>query len=154
MANELPLTVLPEEHRVVKGPEELLRSVMDEPTNFQYLDGALVVLPAAFRDREREPSVDRLVLLASAQAAAKSASDGLLNLIAAEVRAIDEVTYGDTAVRQDVDPVPRPVEGNHAHAVISHRPTVTDSTFKKLRKALARLAERRGWTIPPASRRT
>jgi hypothetical protein len=58
-----------------------------------------------------------------------------------------------------VDAIHRPIEEgnangeppNDAHAQIESHPDLGDARFKKLKEALVRIAERRGWLIAPSS---
>lgn len=117
----------------------------------------------AFNDRWMSPSVDRRAIRPRAEESKISATDGIAQLLAAEVRACDEVVHNPDApplaqVRYKLDVEPDPIkEGNGegrvpnlSHALIKSAPAVASkSRFKKIKEALCRLARRREWAIQP-----
>ena len=150
--------------------EELYRSVRGELDAEEYIfdRGKLRIRSNAFRDISKKPSVDRAKLKEFAPFCSKlSDTDGIVSLMAADVRAIGIVktTVQNTdvvvhAVDVIYDPNPKSDPENYAHSQIIVDPDFcntdlfnTDSkkkkTFNKLQKALARLATERGWTLVP-----
>ena len=153
----------------VSDDEELYRSVRaDEEADEYYYDtetGNLVITSQAFRDREQEPSVDRAHLRNSYPAQSRiGESDGIVSLFAGEVREIGDIFTNDprgnpiTNHNVDViwDPIPEVAEQpeNPAHSLVVVEPEYLRSdtkgkAFSRLKKALARLATKRGWTLEP-----
>ena len=149
--------------------EELYRSVRNKlGVEYIYYEGKLRIRSDAFRDLSKKPSVDRAKLKEFSPFCSKlSDTDGIVSLIAADVRAIGTVK---TTVRNaevvvhavDViyDPNPKSDPENYAHSQIVVNPdffrtdifdtnSKKERTFYKLKKALARLATERGWTLVP-----
>jgi hypothetical protein len=154
----------------VRNEEELYRSVRGKlEEEYSYgPKGNLQISSEAFRDRDRKPSVDRAELRKFNPALSKlSDTDGVVSLMTADVRAIGTVKTKDQnadivvhAVDVIYDPNPKSNPENYAHSQIIVNPDFfetdifdTDSkkerTFYKLKKALARLATKRGWTLEP-----
>jgi hypothetical protein len=150
--------------------EELYRSVRSELAAEEYIfdRGKLQIRSNAFRDINKKPSVDRAKLKEFAPFCSKlSDTDGIVSLMTADVRAIGTVKTKDQnadivvhAVDVIYDPNPKSNPENYAHSQIIVNPDFfetdifdTDSkkerTFYKLKKALARLATKRGWTLEP-----
>lgn len=148
----------------VWNDEELYRSIRGELESEEYIyyEGKLRIRSNAFRDISKKPSVDRAKLKEfNPFCSTLSNTDGIVSLIAGDIRAIKEVET-KTADRDathlvDViyDPNPKSNPENYAHSQIIVDPEFfgTDSkkkkTFNKLQKALARLATKRGWTLTP-----
>ena len=146
----------------VSDEEKLYRNVRGnlEYEEYSYdTTGRLTFLPKAFQDPEKEPSVDRAKLrnFDPEQSRLKE-ENGIVTLITKEVRQIGDVKTNDDKgkqIKHAVDVSPDPIPGNKAHALIVVEPKFlgTESkknrSFKLLRKALARLATRRGWTLEP-----
>lgn len=116
----------------------------------------------AFNDRGSKPSVDRAALRNSPEETKVAATDGIIEMTAADVRGIRDVrvTTPDTdpPTYYAVDVQPRPIEedpangiaANPAHAQIEASPHPNpDSRFKKIKEALAFIATQRGWLIRP-----
>jgi hypothetical protein len=117
----------------------------------------------AFNDRGMAPSVDRRAIRPLAEESKLSPTDGIAQLLAAEVRECDQVVHNPDVpapeqVRYKLDVEPDPIrEGNAegrvpnlSHALIKSAPTVASkSRFKKIKEALCRLARRREWVIRP-----
>lgn len=146
----------------IADEEELYRSVRGrrEDDEYYYDDmGNLVIRNAAFKDRHKEPSVDRAKFRNFNPSLSKlSHSDGIVSLITKDVRAIGDVkTPTDQGTKEHaVDVIYNPIPGeNEAHSQITVDPAFCgsrnkqDKAFKLLRIALARLATRNGWTLPP-----
>ena len=145
----------------VQDNEVLYRSVRGnlEAQEYSIDSGTLIILPAAFRDRNRKPSVDRGKLKEFNPSLSKlSETDGIVSIIACEVRAIGKVTtkyQKDDVVVHAVDVIPDPTPENPAHAQIIVYPEFFGSknkqrnAFKLLQIALATLATKKGWTLEP-----
>jgi hypothetical protein len=153
MATEAPATT------PVLDDETLYRSVRDDRLNFVCDgQGSLTRLSTtAFNDRGKEPSVDRATLRPSGPPSSRrSESDGVVSLVTLDVRAIRAVvTYdnkGKVVQSHDVDVHHAPEDDNYSHALVKTAPhAAADNTFKRLKEALCRLAEARGWAFPPSS---
>jgi hypothetical protein len=149
---------------IISDQEELYRSVRSDEIykEFYYNDvGQLIITEEAFRDRNKEPSVDRAKLRGFNPILSKlSETDGIVSLIANDVRSIGDVKTnndnGESFHSVDVvyDPINEPIE-NLAHSQITVEPKFFGSdnkqkkAFKLLRIALARLATKKGWTVEP-----
>lgn len=118
----------------------------------------------AFTDLSQKPSVDRACLCNNDPVRAqKSTADGIVSLIAHEVRSIKDFKQTkDGKPLQDengqelmhiFDVVPDPITThpeNPAHALIVTSPSYASrSAFKRLIERLALIAESRGWIITP-----
>lgn len=140
------------------GDDELLhRSVRAD--DCAIVDGRLRISSQAFNDAKRKPSVDRKILRPNPEETRKSPTDGVAQLCAIEIRSevripIDGNIQGGPVYAVDV--IPRPIisepgsAANPSHAQVEADPDwINDSRFKKLKDALARLAERREFALPP-----
>lgn len=141
---------------IIGDAEIVLRSIRDQSGEYTFRDGILRVSTTAFNDRDRKPSVDREIIRVIPALAKKSDTDGVLSLVVSDVRLISNVKTNDPKGRpvaeHSVDVTPDPIDGNVSHCLIICRPALHNETvFKKLKEALARLAERGGWRVPPAS---
>ncbi len=148
----------------VSDEEQLYRNVRGnlvyDEYSYDLTTGDVTFLPQAFKDREKEPSVDRAKLKDfDPEQSRISADNGIVTLITQELRQIGDVRTLDDkgspvkhAVDVTADPIPKK---NEAHARIVVEPKVLGSESKKkkafrlLRIALARLATQRGWTLEP-----
>lgn len=145
----------------VQDDEELYRSVRGKLEDKEYSSqkGKLIIEPAAFQDRYKQPSVDRAKLIDYNPALSqKSETDGIVGIRAGEVRAIGTVKTRISNENVDdhaVEVVPNPTGENPAHAKIIVKPEFWGSNnkqknaFKLLRIALAKLATKNGWIIEP-----
>lgn len=155
---------MPKEKTHVEDAEELIRRIpADVDCEYDPESGQLVgVASVAFADRHMQPSVDRRAMLQTLEAAKKDPSDGLLKLIAYEVRAIRTAQVVNGKVNatdvHTTDVVHSPIESdnpdgvpeNSAHAHIEITPPMSKAKFdSKVRERLARLAVKYGWVIPP-----
>jgi hypothetical protein len=147
---------------LVEDQETLLRSV---PASGEYYShdpsGNLQLSSTAFNDRNRQPSMDRQVLLQSVDAAKKSATDGLIKLEANEIRAIQLHQVDNRgkpkAELHAIDVIYSPVlpgnaQGlapNPAHSHLETNPPISASRFNRLKELLARAAQKYGWIIKP-----
>ena len=138
----------------IRDEEELYRSVRGELEYDEYSvndAGKFIIQPAAFRDRHKQPSVDRAALRNYNPSLSKlSDTDGIVSLMTGEVRALSQELADHT-----IDVIYNPTSKNPAHSKITMTPKCHISksrekkAFKSLQKALARLATKRGWTLEP-----
>lgn len=144
--------------------EELYRSVRSEldAEEYTYQNGKLRIRSNAFRDISKKPSVDRAKLRDFTPFCSRlSDTDGIVSLTAGDIRAIIDVkTITENidvthVVDAIYDPNPDPDPENYAHSLIVVAPeffgkkSKKEKTFYKLKRALARLATKRGWTLVP-----
>lgn len=143
--------------------EELYRNVrgnLDEDEyTFDPHTGQLIITPRAFLDRKKEPSVDRAKLREFNPSNSRMPGSGIVSLITEEVRTIGTVQTkppDGPEVQHAVDVIAAPIPSeNEAHALITVKPDFFGSNSKQnkafglLRKSLAFLATKRGWTLEP-----
>jgi hypothetical protein len=146
----------------VSDEERLYRNVRGKGSDEFFYDpatGHLTIESKAFLDQQKEPSVDRAKLrnFDPEQSRLKE-ENGIVTLITQEVRQMGDVVTVDDKGSQfshAVDVNAASISGNKAHALIVVEPKFFGSVskqkaaFKLLRKALARLATQRGWTLEP-----
>lgn len=112
-----------------------------------------------------KPSVDRAGLCGDPQWTRRKAGDGVVRLTAAGIRAIDPARVADLDAKghvtqeRRVDAVPDPVDedaalqrrANPAHALIVTTPQIAknNSSWGRVRAALAFVANEQGWAIEP-----
>ena len=148
----------------VSDEERLYRNVRGKGSDEFFYDpatGHLTIESKAFLDQQKEPSVDRAKLRNFDPEQSKlREGNGIVTLITQEVRQIGDVVTVDDKGSQfshAVDVNAAPLPENKAHALIVVEPDFLGSggkqkaAFKLLRKALARLATQRGWTLEPRS---
>ena len=123
--------------------EELYRSIRQDSDEYIYENGKLRIRSNAFRDRSKRVSVDRAKLRNFNLFCSKlNETDAIISLIAGDLR--QKIKYLDVQYK--------PKSNNYAHAEIVIKPEylpMSDNRFYKIRKALAKLATQRGWTITP-----
>ncbi len=146
----------------VRDDEVLYRSVRGKLNEeYSYDDtGKLRFSSQAFRDISKKPSVDRAELKGFNPSLTKlSHTDGIVSLITRDIRAIGTVetkTQDADAVIHAVNVVYDPTPENPAHSQITVKPEFFGSknkqknAFKLLRRALAKLATKNGWTLEPS----
>jgi hypothetical protein len=143
---------------IVQDAEELYRSIKSQSKAYTQVDGRTVFSSSAFDDRMLMPSVDRSALILNPRYSKKSPSDGVAKLIAREVRNSCKIVIDpkDPSAHYAVDVIHRPIFSdpvdpeNLAHCQIECAPAISsNSRFKKLKEALARLATRHGFIIAP-----
>jgi hypothetical protein len=122
-------------------------------------DGTVRVSSAAFSDPLFRPSVDRAKFLHNdPKKAQRDPSDGVVSIVARNVRSIDTVVQNDKAGKiiqtfdVDIEHVPvldhPTLPDNPAHAEIYTNPHCPNkSVFRKLAERLAQLANERPWEI-------
>lgn len=147
---------------IVQNTEELYRSIKSHSKAYTQVDGQTVFSSSAFDDRMLMPSVDRSALILKPEYSKKSPSDGIAKLITIDVRnsckiVIDPNAKGPLAeyavdvIHRPILDDPDPTEDNLAHCQIECAPAISsNSRFKKLKEALARLATRHGFVIAPS----
>lgn len=103
----------------VLDDEVLYRRVPDREGNYERDKGSYILLPAAFLDRAKQPSVDRAKLRDNDPTKCiLEPTDFVVSLVAIEVRRIDDLS-------RTVDVVPDPIKDdpqlpdNPAHALIT-----------------------------------
>lgn len=126
-------------------------------------DETVRVSSAAFSDPLFRPSVDRAELLHNdPKKAQRDPSDGVVSIVARDVRSIDTVVHNDKARKiiqtfdVDIEHVPvlnhPTLPENPAHAEIYMIPSCPNkSVFRKLAERLAQLANERPWEIELSS---
>jgi hypothetical protein len=143
---------------IVQDSEELYRSIKSQSKAYTQVEGRTVFSSSAFDDRMLMPSVDRSALILNPRYSKHSPSDGIAKLIAREVRNSCKIAVdpNDPSIHHAVDVVHRPIlndpvdPDNLAHCQIECAPAFsTNSRFKKLKEALARLATSHGFVIVP-----
>lgn len=110
----------------------------------------------AFSDRYYKPSVDRAILCnADPSRTQKSPKDGVVSVLAVDVRKIKDLTQkdakGNVITTHAFDVIPDAVlPHNPAHALIISTPACSNQrVFKKLLERLQYIANLRGWLIEP-----
>lgn len=142
---------------LVQNDEILYRSIRGkEGREYATINGKPDFNYEAFKATNRKPSVDRAMLRDHPSLSLLSDTDGIISLIAGQVRAIKSVESpedGDAVYAVDV--IFAPTVENHAHAEIIVVPEYFGSrnkqrlAYRLLRIALALLANESGWTLPP-----
>jgi hypothetical protein len=144
---------------LVSDDEQLYRSVRNETQFFKTVDGAVRFSNTCFNDPAGKVSVDRANLRNSAEETKFSPSDGIIKLLARDIRDIGPIPNPDGGDGYLIDVHPRPIPAdnpdglpeNLSHAQIEASPDFTNpSRFKKLKEALALLADGNGWFIAPS----
>ena len=134
-------------YRSVRGKEGKEYATINGKPDFNY---------EAFKATNRKPSVDRAILRNHLSLSLLSDTDGIVSLIAGQVRAIKSVESpegGDAVYAVDV--IFAPTMENPAHAEIILIPEYFGSrnkqrlAYRLLRIALALLANENGWMLPP-----
>ena len=139
----------------VEGYERLYRSVRLRDVEFGE-DGSARPKLSAFFDRADRPSVNRATLGATPSGTREADGDGVLELVADEVRALDaaqrlndkKVVLSEHAYEVEPEPIP----DNAAHAVVLAVPPMPACPGRlrdKWCEALKRLAWKRGWLLAP-----
>lgn len=137
----------------VRDDEELYRRVRknsEKPYRYSYdSTGKVEIYSTTFFDPNKQPSVDRAKLREFNPTLSKEdETDGIVSLIAGEVRAIPIEDHS-------VDVIYDPISNNLAHSqiIITSEGVISNTkqrkAFRTLRKALARLATGKGWTLEP-----
>jgi hypothetical protein len=140
---------------VVAEDEVLYRRIPQSKDLYaKQANGTIKVSSQAFSDRAYRPSVDRANLCDHNPRHTQLApSDAVVSLVTHDVRSIDTIERNDQhgnpiqSFRVDVESVPMPE--NRAHAEICTLPECDQKTFRRLREALALLANQREWEIEP-----
>lgn len=147
----------------VSNDEVLYRRVPNDPLNFSTsIDGILQVDSHAFMDPSQQISVDRAKLcnFDPTYTQNKNSLNGVVKLVAQDIRKIDDIEHGTTHAQYGFDVIPAPVknhpeiEDNLAHAEIWSDPrNMSKNVFRRLRRALAMIANKYGWLILPEDAR-
>jgi hypothetical protein len=144
----------------VENDELLYRAVRGKSDEYRIEDGRLRFTVNAFGDQACKPSVDRSGLREDPRDTCFADTDGVTSIVTSEVRAIATVKVngpdGNPKIDYKVDVHHRPIEksearpqGNPAHCQIECDPEIARNHCKKLKEALAILATKRGWAVPP-----
>ncbi len=147
----------------VEDLEALYRAIrMDRGEFVLGKDGRIRFSASAFNDRDRTPSVDRSSLRAEPRDTRLTEADGVTAVNTGAVRAIrtirvdparktDERVYQVDAIHRPLPDDEDPTE-NGAHCQIECCPSIaSDTHFKKLKEALALLANERGFVVLPSN---
>lgn len=145
----------------ISNEEWLYRSIRNQESECFYNDDdQLIITRDAFRDINKEPSVDRAKLRNFDPSLSQlSKTDGVVSINTGRVRSIGEIktkTENDGTVHS-VDAVYEPTLENLSHSKITVEPKFFGSdnkqkkAFKLLRIALAKLATENGWILEPKS---
>jgi hypothetical protein len=142
---------------IVDDAEDLYRSI--RAGDYSYQGGRLFFSSTAFDDREMKPSVDRSSMRTNPADARIGPTDGIAKVLTADVRnscKVPIVKNGVVVGEYAVDAIHRPIENdpiegdNPAHCQIECNPLIeSDSRFKKLKAALANLANKHGFVVSP-----
>lgn len=138
----------------IEDHEILYRRVVFDPLCFAEAEEGLKVTPQAFRDRERQPSVDRAKLCHHnpKHTQGDDPKNGVVSLVTGEVRSIANEVRGKSPTEYEIEVVYDPVPDNQAHAEIRAHPKIkSKKIFRRLRVSLSILANRRGWLILPGT---
>ena len=147
----------------INDDELLYRSVRADPSYDEYFyddDNNLVILPNAFKDGHKRPSVSRAGMDGVDPCIYPyrlSETDGIVGLIAGEIRAINDVTsqLENKKLVYKVDIEHKPSKKNKAHAQIfaipkfQGKPEEKEGAFDRLKISLANLASKRNWIVEP-----
>ena len=144
----------------VSDDEVLYRRVPNRQDNFKVEEGRICITSQAFSDRAFRPSVDRALLCNQDPSYSQNdPSDAVVFVIACHVRGINPLSHQDAqreARNYTTDVEARPIHNqpglpdNPAHAEIYTAPPPTKGVFRKIKEALARMAD---WSIRPANTR-
>jgi len=139
---------------VVANDETLYRRVQFGRDHYTVEQGVVRISSQAFSDSEFKPSVDRAILRDNnPRNAMKAATDGILTLVASDVRSIPLQRFNPD-VEYLVDVLPDAIENdpelpdNPAHAKICTTPPCEKNVFRRLKEALAQLASGK-WSVKP-----
>lgn len=144
---------------MVSPDEQLYRSVKNDPQLFGVANGVVRFSASCFNDRAAKVSVDRALLRLNAEEAKLSPTDGIIRLLTKDIHDIGPIPdpNGGQGYLIEVHARPIPPDNpdghpeNPAHAQIEANPDFPNSSrFRKLKEALARLADRGGWFIDPS----
>jgi hypothetical protein len=145
---------------IVDNAEDLYRSIRADSDDYSYQNGKLVFSSSAFDDRDMRPSVDRTSMRADPADSRIAPTDGIAKVLTADVRnscKIPIIKNGTPVGEHAVDAIHRPIENdpietdNLAHCQIECNPVIASgSRFKKLKAALANLANKHGFIVPPS----
>lgn len=142
---------------IVRDEEKLYRSVRGEKEYDEYSvnnAGEYIIQPAAFRDRDKQPSVDRAKLRDFNPSLSKLGdTDGIVSLMTGEVRCLPQNDIELTDYTIDVIYMPTMENPAHSQIIMMTNSSISKTrerkAFKSLQKALARLANLNGWALKP-----
>jgi hypothetical protein len=145
----------------IEDSHDLYRSVREG--EYTTLNGKVTFSASAFNDRNRRPSVDTSALRKDPRESRKSNEQGVAKLTAAEVRKTSGIPIrnakGEVIAKHSVDVIHRPIKDdpagepdNEAHCQIECHPAMdSDTRFKRLKEALAAIANNYGWLVQPGA---
>ena len=143
----------------VEDNELLYRAVRANGDEYCVADGVLRITANAFNDRTSKPSVDRSSVRPDPRDTRLSPTDAVTSLVTEDVREIGPIKIAAPSgpVSYSVDVHHRPIDGseteaaNPAHCQIECDPEIKSTHYKRVKEALALLATKRGWSVPPNS---
>lgn len=147
----------------VEDSENAYRSIRVNRREYARVGGVVRFSASAFDDRAKKPSVDRSSMRNKPEDARKSPTDGVTQIGVKEIRSSCKIPIVDEKGKQTgahaVDVVHRPIcksdtePENHAHCQVECAPQIeSGARFKKLKEALAVLANRHGFVVQPVER--
>jgi serine/threonine protein phosphatase PrpC len=146
---------------IVDDAEDLYRSIRAGSDDYSIQNGVVFFSSSAFDDRDMTPSVDRSSMRADPADSRITPSDGITKVLTADVRKsckIEIIENGKPTGEYRADAVHRPIEDdpvepdNLAHCQVECDPAMANgSRFKKLKAALANLANRNGFIVKPSN---
>lgn len=151
------------EPTLVRDEEWLYRSIRANADEFKVVEGRPRFSTNAFKAADKKPSVDRSGLRADPRDARLDPSDGIAKFSAGEVRQIAGIRTNpndkENVRTYDVDAIHRPLlvsrgadKDNFAHCQVESSPEMLVSNHvKRLKEALAILADKYGWVVGPNS---
>jgi hypothetical protein len=143
----------------VDDAEDLYRAISAGHHGYTIRNGVYIISQSAFDDSEQKPSVDRSSIRTAMVDTKMSPTDGVIVVNTGDVRKSCKVPILDPKGKPiggeyNVDvkhrPIVAPDPENLAHCQIESSPMYTNSSrFKKVKEALARLANKKGFIILP-----
>lgn len=144
---------------IVSDDEKFYRAVDLSKAEYTITDGQLRVSANAFNDRNCQPSGDRSSLRPDPADTKRCPADAIIQVITKEVRDIANIRIAPNddanVANYRPDVIHRPLcviatkSENLAHCQVECLPEIKNTHFKKLKEALARLAEAHGLIVQP-----
>jgi hypothetical protein len=146
---------------IIDDSEDLYRSVRADSNEYSYQSGKLLFSSTAFDDRSMKPSVDRSAIRTDPTEARRNPTDGIAKILTKDVRqccSVPIIKNGTPVGDHAVDAIHHPIENgpvepdNLAHSQIECNPIIeSGSRFRRLKEALAKLANAHGFVVSPTS---
>lgn len=145
----------------IDDSHDLYRSVREG--EYTTLNGKVAFSASAFNDRDRKPSVDTAALRGDPRETRRGSEQGVAKLVAGDVRKTSAIPIknakGEVIGGHSIDIIHRPIKDdpsgepdNPAHCQVECHPTMdSDTRFKRLKEALAAIANRYGWVVAPGT---